>query len=201
MELTQTSGLSGGTSSALERNQGSDANPPWALSTGELALWAFLATVTMLFAAFASAYLVRRTGADWQPIDLPGILWFNTMVLLSSSGTMELARRRRERFNGWLAITTWLGIIFFVGQGLGWRQLAAHGVYLSTNPQGSFFYVLTGLHGLHLAGGILFLGHALNRAARAHSDGRDDAALHGVATYWHFLAALWIGLLVLLSAL
>lgn len=84
-------------------------------NTAQLGLWIFLATVTMLFAGFTSAYLVRQTtGSDWQPIPLPPILWLNTVLLISSSVTMELARSqqrwRENAFKGWLSATTVLGV-------------------------------------------------------------------------------------------
>jgi cytochrome c oxidase subunit 3 len=176
--------------------------------SGQLLLWFFLAGVTMLFAAFASAYLVRRGGPDWQHVALPGVVWANTAILLASSGTLEVARRSKLklelhtlRTNGarvrsssfsLLAVTTALGVLFLLGQILTWHQLAARGVFLPTNPHASFFYILTGVHAAHLLGGLAYLGWAL---------ARPGSGLNGVATYWHFLGAVWIGLLVLVSTL
>ncbi len=175
------------------------------LNTAQLGLWALLATLSMLFAGFTSAYLVRRAGSDWQPISMPPILWFNTGLLLSSSITMELARTsmkrwRLEAFKGWLLMTTLLGLTFLGGQLFAWRQLAAHGVYLPTNPHSSFFYMLTGTHAMHLLGGIGALLYALSRAWRSFWTPHEATRLDLCATYWHFVDGLWLYLFLLLFA-
>ena len=126
-----------------------------------LAMWLALASIAMMFMAFTSAYVIRM-GDDWAPISIPSALWLSTGVLLTSSFTIELARKALKRglgdlFKRWLWVTTFLGIAFLVGQLLAWRQLAVKGIYLSTNPHSSFFYVLTAAHGLHLLGGIIAL--------------------------------------------
>ncbi|MDA2929254.1 cytochrome c oxidase subunit 3 [Acidobacteria bacterium AH-259-O06] len=176
-------------------------------STSQLGLWIFLATVTMLFAAFTSAYLVRKSGSDWQPVSLPAILWFNTALLLCSSVTMELGRARGKRLQtrglrSWLLASTLLGLGFLLGQLLAWRQLAAQGVFLPSSPHSSFFYILTGLHGFHLLAGLLLLLYLLFRVRPGGNPGnrlaqRDLTNL--CATYWHFLGGLWLYLFVMLS--
>lgn len=185
-----------------EGSGGSGENEP--LISAQLGVWIFLGVIAMLFTCFASAYIVRRAGADWRQISLPGILWVNTAVLLASSGAMQAAFAMQKNFRHrarrcWLGGTLALGIIFLAGQLLAWRQLTAQGMYLPTNPHSSFFYILTGLHAVHLAGGILWLGYTLIRAGDAYRDERHEAGLRGVATYWHFLAALWLGVLCLLA--
>lgn len=176
-------------------------------STAQLGLWIFLATVTMLFAAFSSAYIVRGTRPDWQQTAMPSLLWLNTAVLLASSATLEVARARRWAQRapaGWLLASALLGAGFFLGQLTVWRQLADSGVYVQTNPFSSFFYILTGLHGLHLLGGLALLFHLLFSGIRARqaADARKLQALRGqtelCATYWHFLGALWIYLFFIL---
>jgi cytochrome c oxidase subunit 3 len=167
-----------------------------------LGLWLFLGTVSMLFIGFTSAYLVRRGSADWRPLAAPALLWWNTAAIAASSLTLEVARRRLRGWAPaaavpWVAATGALGALFAVGQVLAWRALAARGFYLETNPHNSFFYVLTGAHLLHLAGGLVWSGVVLSRVRRlAYVPGEDGLGLF--ATYWHFLAALWIYLLVLL---
>ncbi|HEX2714893.1 MAG TPA: hypothetical protein VHM88_22115, partial [Candidatus Acidoferrales bacterium] len=99
-----------------------------------------LAAIVMFFMALTSSYIVRKgLGGDWQPVRLPPILWLNTLVLLASSATMEIARRQQAAaetgsFRRWWALTTGLGIVFLAGQVQAWRQLAAAGVFLTTNP-------------------------------------------------------------------
>lgn len=173
------------------------------VSTVQLTVWALLATVSMLFAGFASAYLVRRQGLDWLHVRLPGILWFNTIVLFASSATIEVARMAHRRgqsrqVSNWLAATTALGVVFLGGQLVAWRQLAAQGLYLATNPYSSFFYMLTATHALHLLGGIVALAYLLWRVSSAKGDAIHATALQAGAAYWHFVDAVWILLYLLL---
>lgn len=172
------------------------------VSTAQLTVLAFLGTATMLFAGFASAYLVRREGLDWLHLQLPRVLYFNTVILLASSAAMEIARRmfRRwelERARFWIGATAALGVVFLAGQILAWRQFVAQGVYLPSNPYAAFFYVLTALHGLHLLGGIGALVYVFARLPRSGL-GFDGNALAGAVLYWHFVDVLWVSLFVLL---
>lgn len=176
------------------------------LNTAQVGLAALLATLSMLFAGFTSAYLVRQAGPDWAPISAPPILWFNTALLLSSSVTLEAARAcmrrcRAEALKRWLLATTLLGLSFLIGQLFAWMQLAAQGVYLSTNPHGSFFYMLTGVHAVHLLGGIFALLYALNGARRRSWTPAQPAAVNLCATYWHFVDGLWVYLFFLIFVL
>jgi cytochrome c oxidase subunit 3 len=167
-----------------------------------LGLFAFLGTISMLFVGFTSAYILRRASADWQPMEAPWVLWANTAVLVLSSVALEVARRR---LLGWdltgartfMTLATGLGLAFLGGQYLAWQALRAQGVFLSTNPHHSFFYVLTGVHALHLGGGLVWgLASAVRLRGLAFTPGEDGLRLF--ATYWHFLGALWLYLLFLL---
>ena len=173
----------------------------------QLGVWMFLATLVMLFAAFTSAYIVRRSASDWTPIELPGIVWVNTGVLVASSAALE--RARRASVQGKMAGTTYgvaaaagLGLLFLAGQVTVWRELGAHGVYLPTSPHSSFFYVLTGVHAVHVAAGLVLLIYTATRVAHlsARLDRRASARLvTAAATFWHFLAALWLYVFVLVT--
>jgi cytochrome c oxidase subunit 3 len=173
--------------------------------TALFGLWAFLGTICMLFIGFTSAYLIRRASADWRPLSAPWILWANTAALLASSVTLQAARKRLREWDlrglfPWVAATGILGVLFLAGQIMAWRTLAAQGVFLASNPHSSFFYVLTGLHGLHLLGGLVWFAAVLVQVRRmAYTPGEDGLRLF--ATYWHFLAVLWLYLLVLLFVL
>ena len=162
-----------------------------------------LAAILMFFMALSSSYIVRKgLGGDWQPVRLPAILWFNTAVLLVSSGTIEIARRRhtageQDSFRAWWGITTVLGLLFLAGQVAGWRQLRAAGVFLSSNPSSSFFYLLTAAHGLHLLGGIVALAYVALRAWHRSRITQATAA-ELTSIYWHFMDGLWVFLLLLL---
>jgi cytochrome c oxidase subunit III len=166
---------------------------PSAARTG---VWVGIGAITMSFAAYTSALMVRQDGAqDWQHFRLPPILYLNTVVLLASSLTLALARRRGV---AWVGITLGLGLLFLGGQLFAWKQLAAQGLYLASNPASSFFYVLTVLHALHLLGGIVALGYIMRRM-RAAGDGPPLGALGAVSLYWHFMGVLWLYLLGILA--
>lgn len=171
-------------------------------------MWVALAGVMMLFTALTSAYIVRAAGAsDWTSIAIPRPLWVSTALIVISSFTFELARKALKRddqqaYSRMLLVTVLLGLGFLGAQLLAWRQLVSQGVYLSSNPHSSFFYLLTALHGLHLLGGILALDylllHAWRKRAAEHIGARRSAAAGAVALYWHFMDGLWIYLFLLL---
>ena len=163
-----------------------------------------MAAIVMFFMALASSYIVRKgIGGDWQRTPLLPVLWWNTAVLLASSATIVVARRKlgarlTEQFRTWWWVTTGLGLLFLAGQVVAWRQLAAAGMLLATNPSSSFFYLLTAAHGTHLAGGILALFYvAFRRWSRSRISQATAAEL--TAIYWHFMDGLWVFLFVLLT--
>jgi cytochrome c oxidase subunit 3 len=178
-------------------------SPPPA-STG---IWVGIAAIGMTFAAFTSALIVRKgSSTDWQSFTLPWILYLNTVVLLASSLTLEMSRRRVAAFMGglkqqvahparWLYVTFLLGLVFVAGQYIAWRQLRTQGIFLATNPSSSFFYLLTAIHALHVGGGLGGLILVIRRLSRSvlRRSTLDTASL-----YWHFMDVLWIYLLVLL---
>jgi len=178
------------------------APPP--SSTG---IWVVLASIAMTFAAFTSALVVRQGSAnDWRHLTLPGILYLNTVVLLASSVALEVARRQVRAFMGgrgatvthparWLYITLFLGVLFVAGQYVAWLQLRSQGLYLATNPNSSFFYVLTAMHALHVSGG---LGGLVRVIYRLNKSILRKSTLDATSRYWHFMDALWVYLLVLL---
>lgn len=180
--------------------------PPEPARTG---IWVALAAIAMSFAALTSALVVRQgSGNDWQHILIPPILFFNTLVLVVSSGTLEIARKTvatfirgegvtRAQALQWLGATLALGLVFVVGQYLAWLRLRAAGLYLATNPNSSFFYVLTAVHAVHVLGGlggltrvIVLLSGPLPRLRKS--------TLDATSYYWHFMGMLWIYLLFVL---
>jgi cytochrome c oxidase subunit 3 len=171
------------------------------------AIWVVLFAVTMMFAAFTSALIVRKGSSfDWQTFTLPSVLYFNTLLLIASSITLEVARRRITAFMGgtksqgesparWLYITLFLGLLFVAGQYAAWAQLRAEGLYLATNPSSSFFYLLTVTHAIHVLGGIgglIYVIRKLNKSVLRRNQ------LVATSRYWHFMGALWLYLLLLL---
>jgi cytochrome c oxidase subunit 3 len=179
-----------------------DYSPP----PSSTAIWVVLFAITMMFAAFTSALIVRKASQDWHSFTLPSILYFNTLLLIASSITLEIARRRVGTFMGglksqiesparWLYITLFLGLLFVAGQYVAWSQLRAEGLYLATNPSSSFFYLLTVTHALHVLGGLgglIYIIRKLSKSALRRSQ------LVATARYWHFMGILWLYLLVLL---
>jgi cytochrome c oxidase subunit 3 len=179
----------------------------WAPAPSQTGIWVLLAAITMTFAAFTSALVVRQGAAmDWRHLTLPRVLYFNTLVLLASSLTLEIARRRVAVFMGgsrtfdlkparWLYMTLLLGFVFVAGQYAAWLQLRSEGLYLATNPNSSFFYLLTAIHALHVLGGLAGLTYViykLNRVVLRRS------TLGSFSYYWHFMGILWVYLLLLL---
>jgi cytochrome c oxidase subunit 3 len=187
---------------------------PSPVATARVGLWILLVAVTMLFIAFTVSYLSRRSAPDWTSVPLPGILWVNTAVLLVSSGVLEWTRRGSRTRQGdalrrGLTVVGGLGLLFLLGQIAAWRALAAAGVFMSSSPHSAFFYLLTAVHGLHLLGGLGGLSYAISRssgpgpagptAAIPAPEGQTVPAVEGATLFWHFLAALWVYVLIIIS--
>jgi cytochrome c oxidase subunit 3 len=162
-----------------------------------------LAASVMLFAAFTTAFIVRRGSSnDWLHTPLPPVVWLSTGVLVGSSLAIEAARyclrRGRRRQFTWLWLTaTALGLLFLVGQAHAWRVLQAAGIYVGSNPSSGFFYVLTAAHGVHLLGGVTALVYVSVHAIQLRLGPGKRTAAGAAAGYWHFLDALWLYLLAL----
>jgi cytochrome c oxidase subunit 3 len=198
------------------------------LRRARLGLVVGLTGIAMIFISFTSAYVVRqglptldpRTNAllhDWFPVPLPRLLLLNTVVLLISSVTKELARRQAVRkacaqFSSipgvsvdakgemsWLALTVVLGLSFLTGQWMAWRELAADGFYLASSPSSSFVYLLTGMHGIHLFGGVVALLSAGAASLLRRSADSQSILVDVTGWYWHFMAVLWVYILCLLE--
>ncbi|MGI9168421.1 MAG: cytochrome c oxidase subunit 3 [Pyrinomonadaceae bacterium] len=173
-----------------------------------IGMWVALAAIVMMFTALTSAYIVRAASAnDWRPIAMPRVLLLSTVLIVLSSATLETAKRKlkcafESSYKRWLLLTTTLGVAFVVSQLLAWQQLVRQGVYVSSNPHSSFFYLLTATHGVHLLGGLLALVYLLVRTRQSDVDEKAQAKRHAsadaVTLYWHFMDGLWIYLFVLL---
>jgi cytochrome c oxidase subunit 3 len=199
------------------------------LRRARLGLVVGLTGIVMIFISFSSAYVVRqglptldpRTNLllhDWFPVPLPGLLLINTFVLLISSFTMEMTRRQAARraalaqFEAearlssdadervsWLALTTVLGLSFLTGQWMVWRELATRGFYVSSSPSSSFVYLLTGMHGVHLFGGVVALLTAGVASVLRRPADSQFIVVDVTGWYWHFMALLWVYILCLLE--
>jgi cytochrome c oxidase subunit 3 len=162
-----------------------------------------IVSILMFFMALASAFIVLRRGSEvWVSVHFPNVLWLNTAILLGSSFTLEIARRRlslsdHSGFRKFWSLTTFLGLLFVSGQLIAWRQLVTQGVYIATNQASSFFYIFTAAHSAHLLGGVAAL---LYVALRKFENTRISlpTAAEVTSYYWHFMDGLWIFLLALL---
>ncbi len=187
---------------------GSFRDPESHANRYRIGMWVALASVTMMFTSLSSAYIVRAYSAnDWVALPMPPVLIVSTILILASSVTLEVARRKlkaslTKAYTQWVVITVLLGIGFLASQLFAWRQLKTWGLYLSSNPHSSFFYLLTGAHAVHLTGGLLGLSFLWLRSRWITSDvamlKKRQASADAVAIYWHFMDALWIYLFLLL---
>lgn len=180
-----------------------EARKPMSMQPKKFALWLFMVSSSMLFAAWTSAYIVRQGAGNWMVFDLPRLFWFNTGIILLSSVTMHWAYLSAKRDNlralkAALFVTLGLGLIFLVGQFLAWGELVSNKVYFVGNPSGSFVYVLSGVHGLHIVSGIVFLLIVSVPAMRDKIHSKNKLSLELCTTYWHFLDGLWLYLFVFL---
>lgn len=181
-----------GTGWHRDRGGRPDPTPPVGLF-----VWLVVAAVAMFFLGLVSALLARASSAGWTPPPRPPVLWPGLVALVASSALLELgggALRRGEtgqaaRLLRWGGL---LGLGFLAGQAAAWRWLASSGVGLATSPGASYFYVLSGAHLLHVAGGLVAWGVVLRRLQRP------GPSLWGLRVYWHFLAVLWVLLFALL---
>lgn len=169
----------------------------------KIGLGIFLAVVGALFALLISAYLSRMGGADWWGIPIPGLLWVNTAALAASSVALQWAKTearldRRDRLNTALAAAFAMAFLFVAGQVLAWWQLMSEGYVLADNPSNSFFYMITGLHGLHILGGLFVLGRTAIRA-RIGPAARVRLGVELCAIYWHFMFIVWLILFALFA--
>ncbi|MES2730354.1 MAG: cytochrome c oxidase subunit 3 [Bacteroidota bacterium] len=183
-----------------------EPQPTLSMNPKKFMLWLFIVSVVMIFAAWTSAYLVRQAEGNWLEFEMPSIFWFNSAVLLASSIFMHWAYISAKRDNlvtmkVTIALTFVLGMTFLVGQWIGWAELVNINVYFggkSSNPAGSFMYVLTGVHALHLISGVIVLLFAVVAAFRFRIHSKSMVQIEMCATYWHFLDALWLYLFVFL---
>jgi cytochrome c oxidase subunit 3 len=165
-------------------------------------IWVGIFAITMSFAAFTSALFVREGTADWGHLALPPVLYVNTLLLLVSSGTLMVARRRlagaegTRKASAWVLLTLLLGMAFCAGQYRAWLDLRAQGIYLASNPNSSFFYLLTFLHALHVCVGIAVLVYLAGRLVASHTTFR-LGLFRNAALYWHFMTVLWVYLFLL----
>ena len=172
-----------------------------AMHPKKFAMWLFMASVMMLFASLTSAYIVREAEGNWLYFELPELFYYTTFIISISSITMQWAYFAAKKDAIYqvkllISVTSVLGLAFLVGQFLAWGELVKNSVYLVGNPSGSFLYVLTGLHGLHIVSAVIFLLIVLNSAISLRIHSKNMAQIEMCTTYWHFLGGLWVYLFI-----
>jgi len=177
------------------------------LPPAKIGLWILLAVITSLFGLFISAYRMRMGhahGGDLHPLAVPRLLWVNTAMLILSSAGMQWARvaarqGQAGRMRAGLIVGGVLAWAFLAGQLLAWRQLSASGYFMATNVAIAFFYLLTGVHGLHLLGGLFVWGKTVVRMAQPGVELIDlRLSVELCTVYWHYLLLVWLVLFAVL---
>ncbi len=169
-------------------------------------LWGGLGSIVMMFAGLTSAYIVKKSQANWLDFDLPNIFMVSTVVILLSSFTIQMAVKKvkeqnLQQYRGFLAVTAILGVLFIILQIQGFMQLEANSIALTgarSNSAASFLFVITGLHLLHVLAGVIALIVVSLKAFSAKNDQINDLPVKLVSNYWHFVDILWVYLFVFL---
>ncbi|NTS33529.1 cytochrome c oxidase subunit 3 [Phyllobacterium sp. BT25] len=174
------------------------------IPTAKIGLGVFLAVVGALFTLLISAYFMRMGLNDWWAVPIPGLLWFNTALLVASSLALQWTKAKAQRGNleavkAGLGLSFVTSVGFLVGQILAWRQLTAAGYLVADNPANSFFYLITGMHGLHILGGLVALGRTSFRALKGVPAKAIWLSVDLCAMYWHFMLLVWLILFALLA--
>ncbi len=163
-------------------------------------LFVLLAVITSVFFLTILAFLIRSQFTDWEPLSAPWQLWINTTMLFMASIALQWARvasrkGRMRTVRETLLVGGVLSFGFLAGQLWVWWQFTGAGYFASSNPANAFFYLLTGLHGLHLLGGLVAWARVMFRPLQ-----KSGTAIALCAMYWHYLLALWLVLFALLTA-
>jgi len=184
----------------FEPSDGHNSTAERAAKTG---LWILIGVLTVLFTLLLLAYVIRMSDGDWRPVTMPWQLWMNTGVLILGSIVLQhtatlLRRPRPSRLRASFLLSGACGLGFVAGQLWAWQRLIALNHPVAANPANSFFYLLTGLHGVHVIAGLVVLAWGTALAWRYPGTRRAQLYVSLCARYWHFVLAVW---LVLFSAM
>lgn len=168
------------------------------------ALLLFLAVVSVMFGLFITAYFIRMELEDWRPMPESQLLWFNTLLLFLGSVALQwthvsMKRGALSNVKTGLLLGALLTLGFVYGQVAVWQQMNGEGYYLYNNPANAFFYVLTGVHALHILGGLWVWTRASVRVWSGTSLDKIRLSVELCAVYWHFLLLVWLVLFALIS--
>ncbi len=166
-------------------------------------MWVFIVSIIMMFAGLTSGYIVRKAEGNWLQFTLPNIFLYTTIIIMASSVSLHWAYLSARKLNFaaqklGLWITLVLGILFLLGQWLAWEKLIEMEIFLVGNPSGSFLYVISGLHGLHILAGLCFIINCLVGAYKNTPQVKNIFQMELTSIFWHFVDILWIYLYVFL---
>jgi len=165
-------------------------------------LWIAIGSICMMFAALTSAYIVKKNQGNFLEFDFPTVFMISTAVILISSISMQMAyksfkEKQLSRYKSYIVLTLLLGVVFFILQIIGFKELQFNHIALvgqMSNSSASFFFVIVGLHLVHIIGGVIAL---LIRIFK-NPDTDTLNSVEMTATYWHFVDILWLYLFVFL---
>lgn len=174
-------------------------------------MFLILAGITALFLGFSGAYLYNRIQQDIPPVELPTLFYYNSMLLLASSGTLIWAKKAYRndltlQYKLALAFTLLLTTTFLIAQIFAWNQMQSQEIFINYSNMASYLYVISGIHFVHVVAGIPFLVYFLFIAISKmktpvsvliyFSDLSKKRKLDLLNIYWHFLDGLWIYLIL-----
>ena len=166
-------------------------------------LWVGIGSIVMMFAGLTSAYIVKRNQANWQTFDIPVAFWYSTVLILISSLTLQLSlksfkEREMKKYRMLMLTTLILGVLFIATQYLGFKSFWNSGMTLQAGVSFSFLYVIVGLHGMHVIGGVIALIVMSLKAFSTKTRNYSIVPVELICTYWHFVDILWVYLLIFL---
>jgi cytochrome c oxidase subunit 3 len=172
-------------------------NDQYAIHPSKFVVWLMIVASLMLFAAFTSAYIVRRGEGNWLIFDLPQLFTYSTIVIIISSITMQWAYMSAKsdniaRVKLALGITFGLGVTFALMQWFAWKELVANNIHFVGNPSESFIYVISGSHLFHMVGGLIFLLVVIGKTFQFNVHKKNLLTINLCTTYWHFLGLVWV---------
>ncbi len=168
-------------------------------------LWAAIGSICMMFAAFTSAYIVKRNQSKWLDFDLPKVFWFSTLIIILSSITVHLALKKIKsneinKYKSFIIVTAFLGLVFCAMQLFGFSELKDHGIQLlfgsGSNPAASFLGVIVGFHVLHVLAGVIGILFISISSLNDKKNSINIVTIEMISTYWHFVDVLWIYLFI-----
>ena len=166
-------------------------------------MWFAIGSITLTFAGFTSAYIVRKAQGLWEQFTMPSIFYYSTVIILLSSLIFILGKRAFKakdfkKYNLAMLVTLLLGITFMVLQYMGFKLLYSENVRINGNVSNSFFFVIAGAHLLHILGGVIALTISWLRNYIRPEAKRTLLSVEIMGTYWHFIDILWLYLFVFL---